>query len=538
LAKIASGNEGEDSLSYLINFDTRKLPVVDCEYLILGSGIAGLYAALKASRAGGEVTLLTKHTMIDTNTDKAQGGIAAALGDSDSPDLHREDTLMAGAGLCDRDAVKALVTEGPDRVRELIEMGAVFDCDECGLALTREGAHSRRRILHASGDATGAEIQRVLTQSVRSDKRIRVLENHYAIDLLVKGNICYGAIAFDQQEGRTIVFRSKATVLATGGLGRLFEYNTNPEVATGDGVALAFRAGAEIMDIEFIQFHPTVLALPGAPRFLISEAVRGEGAYLRNGSGARFMPRFHKLAELAPRDIVVRAILEEMAVTGSGEIYLDLTHLEPAVVRSRFPNITRTCADHGLDITASLIPVAPAAHYMMGGVKTNLHGETNIEGLFACGEVACAGVHGANRLASNSLLDGLVFGGRIVDRARRYLENCSGARPEFSCDWLLEPEKVDFFAIRRELETTMSRKVGPVRNAKGLTEALEFFERWSYLGSHQVETVDRMEVMNMLQVGELIAEAALMRTESRGGHFRIDYPEPRRRWQKHIILRK
>ena len=523
---------------YLLNFDSRELPQEENEYLVLGSGIAGLYTALAASRAGASVTVLTKQTMMDTGTDKAQGGIAAALGDTDSPALHREDTLVAGAGLCDREAVAALVSEGPNRVRELIELGAIFDSDSHGLALTREGAHSQRRILHASGDATGAEIQRILTQRVREETRINVLENHYVVDLLVRDNTCYGVLAYDRVAQGFQVYRAKVVVLSTGGLGRLFEHNTNPPIATGDGIAISFRAGAEVMDMEFIQFHPTVLTLPGAPRFLISEAVRGEGAFLRNSEGQRFMPLYHDLAELAPRDVVVRAILKEMSRTGANKVYLDVTHLDPEVIKVRFPNITRTCAVYGLDITVDRIPVAPAAHYMMGGVKTNLLGETSIRGLYACGEVACPGVHGANRLASNSLLDGLVFGGRIVDETQRFLKFYSPRRSEFACDWLLEPVRIDYAALREELVILMGAKAGPVRHGHGLKEALAFFDRWSYLCRHRVENADQMEVKNMLQVGELVAEAALARRESRGGHYRVDHPEPHRRWQKHIIFRR
>lgn len=524
---------------YMVNFDTRELPQEEDEYIVLGSGIAGLYTSLAASRAGGSVTVLTKHTMMDTSTDKAQGGIAAALGDNDSPMLHQEDTLVAGAGLCDVEAVATLVSEGPSRVRELIELGAIFDCDNHGLALTREGAHSQRRILHASGDATGAEIQRVLTQHVKEDKKIRVLENHYGVDLLVRENTCYGVLAYDQDAKALKVFRGRVIVLATGGVGRLFEHNTNPEIATGDGIAMAFRAGAEVMDMEFIQFHPTVLNIPGAPRFLISEAVRGEGAYLRNSEGHRFMPHYHDMAELAPRDVVVRAILKEMALTGSNIVYLDLTHLDPELVRHRFPNITKTCMDYNLDVTVDRIPVAPAAHYMMGGVKTNLVGETSVRGLYACGEVACPGVHGANRLASNSLLDGLVFGGRIVDETKHFLKDYRPPRyQEFTCDWLLEPVKIDFAALRTELQVLMGQKVGPVRSCKGLKEALDFFDRHSYLTRHEAENVDQMEVKNMLQVGELMAEAALARRESRGGHYRVDCPDTLKRWQKHIIFRQ
>ncbi|MCG9968285.1 L-aspartate oxidase [Pelotomaculum terephthalicicum JT] len=522
---------------YMVNFDSRELLQEEDEYIILGSGIAGLYTALAAYGAGGSVTVLTKYNMMDTSTDKAQGGIAAALGDSDSPSLHREDTIVAGAGLCDDEAVSALVNEGPKRVKELIEMGAIFDYDSHGLALTREGAHSQRRILHASGDATGAEIQRVLTERIR-EKNIRVRENHFVVDLLVWDNTCYGVLAFDRDNNSLKIYRGKVVVLATGGLGRLFEFNTNPEIATGDGIAIAFRAGAEVMDMEFIQFHPTVLNLPGAPPFLISEAVRGEGAYLRNSDCVRFMPRYHDLLELAPRDIVVRAILKEMVATGANKVYLDLTHLDPEVIKKRFPNITKTCAAYGLDIYVDKIPVAPAAHYMMGGVKTNLVGETSIKGLYACGEVACQGVHGANRLASNSLLDGLVFGGRIVDETRQFLKTYHPRRPEFACDWLLEPLKIDFGELRKKLEVLMGSKVGPVRSGQGLKESLNFFDSWGYLGRHSAENAEQMEVKNMLQVGELVAEAALARRESRGGHYRVDYPDSSRRWQKHIIFRR
>lgn len=523
---------------YIMNFDTRDLPQVDDEYLILGSGIAGLYTALAAAAAGGSVTVLTKLDMMDTGTDKAQGGIAAALGDSDSPALHREDTLVAGAGLCDAEAVAALVSEGPSRVRELIEMGAIFDYDSHGLSLTREGAHSRRRILHASGDATGAEIQRVLTLQVRQNDKIRVLENHYVVDLLVRENTCYGVLALERSSGTLKVFRARAVTLATGGLCYIYEHNTNPEIATGDGISIAFRAGAEVMDMEFLQFHPTVLNLPGAPRFLISEAVRGEGAYLRNSRGQRFMPDYHDLAELAPRDIVVRAILKEMASTGSNQVYLDLTHLDPEVIKLRFPNIKKTCAQYNLDITIDRIPVAPAAHYMMGGVKTNLVGETSIKGLYACGECSCPGVHGANRLASNSLLDGLVFGGRIVEETRKFLKDYKPRRLEFACDWLLKPAQIDFAALRRELKMLMDQKVGPVRSNDGLREALDFFDHWARLQRHSVATAEEMEVKNMLQVGELVAESALARRESRGGHYRVDYPDRNQRWQKHIIFRR
>ena len=525
--------------SYITNFDTRQLPRHESEYVIIGSGIAGLYTAYAASQSGSRVTLLTKQAADNSNTDKAQGGIAAAISTSDSPELHLEDTLSAGAGLCDREAVRILVSEGPDRVRDLMGMGAHFDYKDGELALTREGAHSRRRILHASGDATGAEIQRALTDRVRRDKNIQILEDHLAVDLLVKENVCHGVLALDRRSNDLKVFWGKAVILATGGLGQLYEYSTNPEVATGDGIAIAYRAGAEVMDMEFIQFHPTVLSLPGAPRFLISEAVRGEGAYLRNRYGDRFMTRYHALAELAPRDIVVRAILTEMGITASERVFLDLSHLTSDLISERFPTIMKTCAAYGLDITRDPIPVAPAAHYMMGGVKTNLNGETSIHGLYACGETACLGVHGANRLASNSLLDGLVFGWRIVQWVKKYgVDYCPG-RCYFNCDRLLpQPSEVNYQSIRKEIQVLMGQYAGPVRTSQGLIKALEKLESYGYIARYEVSGPEEIEVRNMLEVGHLVAEAALVRTESRGGHYRMDAPQPVERWLKHVIIRR
>lgn len=521
---------------YLVNFDTRQLPQEEWEYVILGSGIAGLYTACAASQTGAKVVVLTKHTILESNTEKAQGGIAAALGSADSPSLHRQDTLSAGAGLCDEEAVNILVHEGPRRVKELIALGARFDALNGELLLGREGAHSRRRILHAAGDATGAEIQRVLTEHAGRNPGIEVRENHFAVDLLVHENTCYGALVYDLLEERLKVFWGRVIVLATGGLGQLYEQNTNPEVATGDGVAMAYRAGAEVMDLEFIQFHPTVLSLPGAPRFLISEAVRGEGGILRNCRGERFMPRYHELAELAPRDVVVRAILNELAETNSKEVFLDVSHLDPEKIQRRFPTITRTCRELGLEIRKDPIPVTPAAHYAMGGVKTNLNGETSIDGLYACGEVACQGVHGANRLASNSLLDGLVFGKRIVEHARRCYP--PRKRREFACDCLSAPLPLDYRDLRMAIKSVMNKSAGPVRTGGGLQEALAFFEKWSCLFKHAAAGWEEMEVRNMCEVGRLIVHAALLRTESRGGHYRADYPAPDEKWQMHIIFKR
>ncbi|MEG6617214.1 L-aspartate oxidase [Peptococcaceae bacterium 1198_IL3148] len=524
---------------YLVNFDTDSLPQEETELLIIGGGIAGLYTAWHAAQAGLKVVLLTKRTMIDSNSDRAQGGIAAALGKTDSPELHYQDTLLAGAGLCDLKAVKILVTEGPKRVQELIDMGANFDHYGKELSMTKEGAHSKRRILHAKGDATGAEIMRTLMYQVEEQGKAQILEQHFVVDLLVKDNVCYGVLAFDEISGSYRVFYAKAVVLAAGGAGQLYRHTTNPEVATGDGIALCYRAGAEVMDMEFVQFHPTALVLPEAPRFLISEAVRGEGGILRNSNGERFMPRYHGMAELAPRDIVSRAILSEMANTDKDCVYLDLTHMSADKITERFPTITNTCLRYGLDITKEMIPVAPAAHYIMGGVKTNFNGETSIMGLFACGEVACLGVHGANRLASNSLLDGLVFGRRIVEYIKKHLGyyHASRSKIKFTCEGLLEPTG-DFNAIRDAVKATMTENVGPLRTSQRLNQALSFFEQYSWLDKHRCRNPREMEIRNMIEVGRLITEAALMRTESRGGHFRLDYPETMSRWKKHVIMRR
>ncbi len=523
---------------YIINFDTQNLPQRQTDFLIIGSGIAGLYTALKASRFAG-VTVLTKKKLGDTNTERAQGGIAAAIDSADSPALHRADTLEAGAGLCNIDAVEVLVNEGPDRVRELMKVGAKFDHLDGELAFTREAAHSRRRILHA-GDSTGEEIQNTLATNVLQDQKVKFLEDHMVIDLLTNNNTCYGALVWNNLTKEISVYYAKIVVLSSGGAGQVFRNTTNPEVATGDGIALAFRAGAAIMDIEFVQFHPTALYLPGAPRFLISEAVRGEGAILRNIHGERFMPKYHPGAELASRDIVARAIISEMIATNSTHVYLDLSPLAGEKVKKRFPTITRTCARYGIDVANEMIPVAPAAHYMMGGVQTNLNGETSVKGLFACGEVACQGVHGANRLASNSLLDGLVFGHRIVEYNKPGFADRPGPdNTQFKNSGLnpCRPEIAD--NIKEYIQDMMWNKVGIVRYRKHLQEALQEMTRLESVLLREACTVDNMETYNILTVGKLITQAAFIRTESRGGHFRQDcIMRDDVNWKKHIVLHR
>jgi len=477
--------------------------------------------------------------MGDTNTERAQGGIAAAIHSADSPTLHRADTLEAGAGLCNVDSVEVLVNEGPDRVRELIEMGANFDRLDGELTFTREAAHSRRRILHA-GDSTGGEIQNTLARNVMANQDIEFLENHMVVDLLTQDGVCYGALVWNDVTKEIFTYYAQNIILATGGAGQVFLNTTNPEVATGDGVALAFRAGATVMDTEFVQFHPTALFLPGAPRFLISEAVRGEGAILRNIHGERFMPRYHPGAELASRDIVARAIIREMAATNSTHAYLDLSPMAGEKVKKRFPTITKTCAQYGIDISREMIPVAPAAHYMMGGVETNIYGETSVEGLYACGEVACQGVHGANRLASNSLLDGLVFGHRIVECARtKAAGNQRAGTVHFNNTNLLPYKPQSIAGVKAKVQDIMWNDVGIVREVEGLRKALEKFDRLEAGLKHAVCSVEGIEACNVIIVGRLIAEAALARTESRGGHYRSDFTmRDDVHWKTHVALRR
>lgn len=524
---------------YTVNFALGDLPTETTDYLVIGSGIAGLYSALQASKFG-QVILLTKKKLADSNTEHAQGGIAAAIDEDDSPELHSEDTVVAGAGLCDLEAVDILVNEGPDRVMELLEMGANFDREGNSIALTREAAHSRPRILHAHGDATGGEIHSTLVREVHREKLVEIREDHFVVDLLTYQNRCLGALALDK-EGRLVAYLAKVVILATGGAGQLFKNTTNPDVATGDGIAIAYRAGAQLMDLEFVQFHPTALVIEGVPPFLVSEAVRGEGAYLRNRDGERFMPAYHDLAELAPRDVVARAIITEMGKTQSERVYLDLSHLPAEKIRKRFPTITAMCKKFGLDIAKDPIPIAPSAHYMMGGVRTNHYGETNIQGLFACGEVACQGVHGANRLASNSLLDGLVFGHRIIQRSKKVttapLLNLDLTALKYT--HLEQPEQVDINQLRCEIQEVMWEKVGISRSSAGLQQALDFFSRWQYLFRHSCIDTHSLEAINMLIIGKLMVQAALTRTESRGGHSRIDFPVRKDQlWSRHIVFQR
>jgi len=507
------------------------------DYIIVGSGIAGLYTALLAKEQG-SVLIITKGNIDDCNTKYAQGGIAAAIGRNDSPQLHFQDTIAAGDGLCDEEAVRILVNEAPNCITDLVNFGVPFDTLDGEIALTMEAAHSMPRILHAGGDATGEHIEVTLSNRVRSSK-IQVLEDCLATEILVEKERVSGIKALDCRTGSIEQFECRFLILATGGAGQLFKFNTNSEVATGDGIALAFKAGTEIIDAEFFQFHPTALRLPGVTPFLISEAVRGEGGILRNVEGHRFMPDYTPEGDLAPRDIVARSILYEMEKTGSDRVFIDITHLPPSVTTTRFPHIYRFCLDHGLDITKGLVPVAPAAHYMMGGIKTNNWGETNIAGLFATGETACTGVHGANRLASNSMLEVLVFSKRIMEktgkRAAAEAPITSGGVEVHHLLSQREIPKVVPPPSHSALQQLHWDKVGIIRNKEGLTEAADILAAWQ---KSLPQPTDRpsYELNNLVLTGRLVTEAALLRQESRGAHFRSDFPQSSSQWQRHIVF--
>ncbi|NYE57893.1 L-aspartate oxidase [Carboxydothermus ferrireducens] len=514
---------------YLIDFDLSGVPVYKSDYLVIGSGIAGLYAALNAARYG-EVIVLTKKNLGDTNTDLAQGGIAAAVDtEEDSPELHYQDTIAAGAGLCNPEAVRVLVEDGIERVHHLVELGADFNRKDGKLALRMEGAHRRRRILYR-GDTTGEEIQRVLSAAVKNHSNIRVMENHFALDLITEDRECLGALAWDEN-GNLRLFLSKFTILATGGAGQVFRETTNPDVATGDGIAMAYRAGAGVMDMEFFQFHPTALNLPGRQKFLISEAVRGEGAKLVNAAGEYFMKNYHELADLAPRDVVARAIWDQAQ---KGQVFLDIRSFTDEQLAG-IPRIVKTLKENGLDPRKDLIPVLPAAHYFMGGVRTNIWGETDLARLYACGEVACQGVHGANRLASNSLLDGLVFGYRIVERTKNILKSTRINYPEISIYHGENTEGIGAREAIAQIKDLMWENAGIIRNGQGLRVLLENLRKLKL--SYPVKNIEEAVAANLYQTAILIALAALIREESRGAHFRSDYPQRDDfLWQKHIVL--
>ena len=512
--------------------------MVHGDFLIIGSGIAGLRAAAELMETG-HVIVLTKAGAAESNTGYAQGGIAAAVGADDSCERHAADTIAAGDGLCDEDAVRVLVEEGRRDVGELLEWGAAFDRDAEGRpALGREGAHSVRRVLHAK-DATGREIARVLWQRVSRRADVRVLTDTLAIELIAEGGRCAG-VRFIDRSGRPSEARARATLLATGGAGQVFSETTNPRIATGDGIALAYRAGARVADLEFVQFHPTVLSVARSPRFLMSEALRGEGARLINEQGERFMQRYDRAGDLASRDVVARGIVRESERTGA-PVYLSLAHMNPAFVHERFPSIAATCEQAGLDLARDRIPVGPAAHYVMGGVETDLDGRTSVPGLFAAGEVASTRVHGANRLASNSLLEGLVFGARAGRAMPRAPASVALPSPEFrpmSLD--REPPGPEVRLSEGEIRDLMWRSVGLFREGARLRHAVQLLDLahrdlQETLASSAVRDVDGWRRANLLTVARLIARGALRRQESRGAHFREDFPaRDDLHWQIHV----
>jgi L-aspartate oxidase len=507
---------------------THKDSSVD--FVVLGGGIAGMRAAIELAR-GGRVVVLTKDNLYESSTEYAQGGIAAALGEDDEVTLHLHDTLLAGDGLCREEAVRVLVEEGPERIHQLIEWGMRFDRNGTKLAFTREGAHSRSRILHAQGDSTGSGILRALMAKARRLPSIRLHPHAFATDLVQENGTVCGVTYLDSPGSPPKHLPAQAVLLATGGLGHVYKETTNPSVACGDGVAMAYRAGALLSDMEFVQFHPTALFVKGAPRFLLSEALRGEGAFLRNLLLERFMPRYHEAAELAPRDVVARAIILEMQKTRGDFVYLDMTALDPEHVKERFPRIFSTCLQYNIDITADLVPIRPAAHYAMGGVATDLHGATSLPGLFAAGEVASTGVHGANRLASNSLLEGLVFGARS---AAAMLKGHTPAlfpspppNPGAQSSPLAGPSPAtpptDFQEAVEEARAILWDKVAIIRTGKHLSEAVN---RLAELSLPEAPDPSRQahEARNILTVACLIARSALAREESRGAHYRADFP--------------
>ena len=511
--------------------------VTDVDVLVLGTGIAGLSFALRAAKYG-RVAVVTKKSDTESNTNYAQGGIAVVLGSNDSPESHIRDTLVAGASLCHQEAVDILVTEGPDRVRELAELGVRFTQDRHArnpmhLDLGLEGGHSTRRIVHAA-DLTGREIERALIAQVKRNHNIRLFEHDHAIDLVTddskRGLVCRGAHVLDSETGDVMSICARVTMLATGGLSRVYLHTTNPEIATGDGVAMAYRAGAVIANMEFVQFHPTTLYHPDARSFLISEAVRGEGGILRLKSSETFMERYHEMGCLAPRDVVARAIDAELKKSGDDCVYLDVTHLDPNVIKDHFPNIHEKCLTVGIDITKQWIPIVPAAHYACGGVLTDVNGRTSIDNLYACGEVACTGVHGANRLASNSLLEAVVFARRAATDARAQIGSVGfAAIDEYPADRHADDvssELVDELTL--QLRAAMSRYVGIVRTNERLAKALNVIRG---IGSRAREIYSSaklspalLELRSMAAAAELIILSAQSRKESRGLHYNLDYP--------------
>ncbi len=523
---------------YLLDFDSTKIKTEYHDVVIIGSGIAGVYTSLEISPEF-DVAIITKEKLNISSSVLAQGGIAVSLDKKDSPELHFKDTINAGAGLCDEDSVWVLVNEAALNIKKLLKFGVNFDKDiHKELSFTREAAHSMNRIIHA-GDTTGKEVCDKLISVVHTRDNIKIFEGTSVVDVLTEDNVCRGLLAYDEEADELKIYRSNIIICAAGGYGRLYANTTNPEVATGDGICMAYRAGAKLMDLEFVQFHPTVLFHPQNKTFLISEALRGEGAILKNINGESFMEKYHELKELAPRDIVSRAIFAEMKKTNSNHVFLDVTFKDKDYLKRRFPNIFKTCLDYGIDISKDFIPVAPAEHYCMGGIRTDIFGRTNIKGFFACGESACNGIHGANRLASNSLLEGLVFGKKIGEEAVEILKNNPEKDREIKFQYKTDRIliNVDGEKIKSEIEELMTLNVGIIRDKESLetakTKIAGFCKQTENMKNNSVAD---FELQNEVMLSALIVDSALQREESRGAHFRLDFPKTDdKNWKRSII---
>jgi L-aspartate oxidase len=523
---------------YLVQFSPKHTPHLFTDILVIGAGIAGLRAALAVPSAI-DVLVVTKDKIQQSNSAFAQGGIAGVLSPEDRFENHIEDTLHAGGGLCHRDVVEKVVREAPEQINDLIRWGTHFDEEDGQLALTREGGHSHRRIVHALGDATGYEVMRAIIEHATHTPNITLWGDTFTLDLLTHEGRCVGALVSRPGQGLVLIW-AKQTILASGGAGMVYRETTNPPVATGDGMAAAYRAGAELRDMEFMQFHPTVLYVAGSSRFLISEAVRGEGAYLRDRQGHRFMPEVDPRAELAPRDVVALAIVRRMEETRHPNVYLDLSHLDKTLVKRRFPGIDKVCKSFGLDITRDQIPIRPGAHYMMGGVTVDLDGHTTIPGLWAAGEVTSSGLHGANRLASNSLLEGLVFGSSCGKGAAALAAAQPDTLTALPLQGRFAPETdgaLDVTDITNSLRSEMVRHMGVIRDRAGLEQAQHDVDFWCrYVLAREFHDRAGWELQNLLTIARLMIHSALLREESRGVHLRSDFPQrDDARWQRHLV---
>jgi len=526
---------------YLASFESQTASHLFTDVLVVGSGVAGISAAIQAALHG-SVLIITKNKIDENNTANAQGGIAVALSPNDSVAKHKNDTIKAGQGLGDSAVASYIIREGQKCIKELIRCGAEFDKENNHLVFTKEGGHCLPRIVRAMGDSTGREVENTLISIIRENKNIKVFEHTFAVDLISKDNICYGVVVWHATKGITLIW-AKRTILATGGCGQIYRETTNPDVATGDGLAMAYRSGVALQDMEFVQFHPTTLYIAGAVRFLITEAVRGEGGVLRNNKGERFMQKYHPAAELAPRDIVSQSIIKEMQKTGHTHVYLDVCHIPKERLYTRFPRIREICASFGIDIARDLIPVHPSAHYMIGGIKVNRFSMTSMKQLYACGESACTGMHGANRLGSNSLLEGLV-GGRVAGvHAVKSIKSGKHKYLPFTMNIPSQGAKtswLDLEDIGNSLKSLMWRNVSIERDEKRLLQAEEMLEMWcSYVLDKEFSSPIGWELQNMLIVSSLIVSSAAKRKESRGVHHRSDFPDVDNiHWKKHLLIKK